>query len=133
MRLNAGLKMMLSERLGGGLRYFSAYGCGKTWSSAHFGCARWGQICVISYDSPPLKPGSTTPTPRQEDIWLIDLNGEKEIPTRVRITGLKRALSYLWTAQSLFSIPTKARTAAAMRFTLSRAAFPMSHPVRRPP
>ena len=79
MRLNAGARMMLLERLGGGFRYFTAYKCGQNWSSNHFGCARWGQICVVSYDSPPLPPGSTMVTPRQEDIWLLDLNGESKI------------------------------------------------------
>jgi hypothetical protein len=136
LRLNAGLKMMRPERLGGGLRYFKAYECGQNWSSAHFGCARWGQICVISYDSPPPKPGSTTPTPRQEDIWLIDLNGEKKI-------GNSNSSDDYWSQSRagpsmdgtivIFDSDQGTHGSSHAVYSLASGLAPVSRPVRRPP
>ncbi|HXA67555.1 MAG TPA: hypothetical protein VNV82_20520 [Bryobacteraceae bacterium] len=78
LRLNAGLKMTTPEnafgKTGGGMKYIGPdFACGgsQVWSSQHTGCARWGQHCVISFDTPPPQPGQTTP--RNEELWLIGL------------------------------------------------------------
>ena len=85
MRINAGLKMTTPEnafgRSGGGLRYLGPdFHCGGTeeWSSQHTGCARWGQLCVVSFSTPPPAPGNQT-APKKEEIWLVNLDGEKRI------------------------------------------------------
>lgn len=79
LRLNAGLKMTTPENAfgvtGGGMKYIGpdfACGGGQVWSSQHSGCARWGQYCVVSFDTPAGQPNQTAP--RNEELWLLGLN-----------------------------------------------------------
>ena len=76
--LNAGFKMTKPENAfgvtGGGMKYIGPdFVCGgaQAWSSQHTGCARWGQHCVISFDTNPPQPGQTMP--RNEELWVIGL------------------------------------------------------------
>jgi hypothetical protein len=78
LRFNAGPKMTTPEnafgKTGGGMKYIGPdFACGgsQVWSAQHTGCARWGQHCVISFDTPPPQPGQTTP--RNQELWLIGL------------------------------------------------------------
>ena len=84
MRLNAGAKMTTPEKAfgvtGGGLKYNGPdFLCGgaQAWSSQHTGCARWGQHCVISFDTSMPKPGIISP--RKQDLWLIGLTASGAI------------------------------------------------------
>jgi hypothetical protein len=84
MRLNAGLKMSTPENFanvtGGGLKYIGPdMICGgtQTWSAGHTGCARWGQHCVISFDTPAVPPGQIAP--KAEELWLIGLDSNNAI------------------------------------------------------
>jgi len=77
-QLNAGTKMAKLENAfgvtGGGMKYIGPdFVCGGTqaWSSQHTGCARWGQHCVISFDTSPPQPGQTAP--RNEELWVLGL------------------------------------------------------------
>lgn len=78
LRLNAGFKMTKPENAfgvtGGGMKYIGPdFVCGgsQAWSSQHTGCARWGQYCVISFDTGAPQPGQTAP--RNEELWLLGL------------------------------------------------------------
>jgi hypothetical protein len=84
MRLNAGLKMSTPENFagvtGGGLKYLGPdFRCGghDVWSAQHTGCARWGQYCVVSFDTPSPQPGQVTP--RLEELWRIGLKPDGSI------------------------------------------------------
>jgi hypothetical protein len=86
LRINAGLKMTTPEnafaRSGGGLKYLGAdFHCGgkEEWSSQHTGCARWGQVCVVSFETGPLPSVSNQSAPKKEELWLVNLDGEKRI------------------------------------------------------
>lgn len=78
LRLNSGVRMTKPENgfgmSGGGMKYIGPdFSCGgsQAWSSQHTGCARWGQHCVISFDTGAPQPGQTTP--RNEELWLLGL------------------------------------------------------------
>lgn len=137
MRLNAGLKMTTPENAfgvtGGGLKYKGPdFHCGgEAWSSQHTGCARWGNHCIISFDTGPLQPGQIAP--RAEELWLIGIDGTGAITYRkLGTSGTSNSsndywasieLRCRWTVPRSFTTQTRAQMEKITAYMLQQLGY----------